>query len=170
MMLFQETFLSVWYWVFAVLFWGVICNYTFGIPNELLMRSKRSAEESEIFDRYARRNLAMFGRAIKKRTLVVTGITAFVLTLVGTLAVVNRAEAAMGIIVIIAPMAARWMWGGYMIRKLNENMPDPERLRRIFMFERRVTGIVAGLSITAAYLVATLHHGPGWSEVLFRGY
>lgn len=169
-MLFQDTFLSLWYWIFAIVFWGVICNYTFGIPNELLMRSKRSAEEGEIFDRYARRNLAMFGRAIKKRAFVVTTVTAFVLTLLATLAIVNRAEIAMGIIVIIGPMAGRWMWGGYMIRKLNENMPDPERLRQVFMSERRITGIVAGLSITSAYLVATLHHGPGWSEALFRGF
>jgi hypothetical protein len=169
-MLLQATFLSVWYWVFAVLIWGVICNYTFGIPNELLMRSTRSAEEGEIFDRYARRNLAMFGRAIRKRTFVVTAVTAFVLTLIGTLAIWNRAEAAMGLLVILGPLAARWMWGGHMIRKLNDNMPEPETLRRVFLFERRLTGVVAGLSIVTAMWVATARHGPGWSQALFYGF
>ncbi len=169
-MLAQATFLSVWYWVFAILIWGVICNYTFGVPNELLMRSRRSSEEGEIFDRFARRNIAMFGRAIRKRTFVVTAITAFALALIATLAIRNRAEAAMGLLVIIAPMAARWMWGGYMIRKLNDNMPGPDELRRVFLFERRVTGVVAGLSIVAAMWVATARHGAGWSEALFRGF
>ena len=169
-MLLHATFLSLWYWVFAVLIWGVICNYTFGIPNELLMRSTRSKEEGEIFDRYARRNLAMFGRAIRKRTFVVAGITGFTLALIATLAIWNRAEAAMGLLVILAPLAARWIWGGYMIRKLNENMPGPEELRRVFMSERRVTGVVAGISIVIAVWTATARHGPGWSEALFRGF
>jgi len=169
-MLLQATFLSIWYWVFAILIWGVICNYTFGIPNELLMRSTRSKEEGEIFDRYARRNLAMFGRAMRKRALVVTTVTAFVLTLIATLAIWNRAEAAMGLLVILGPLAARWIWGGYMIRKLNDAMPGPEDLRNVFMFERRLTGLVAGLSIVIAVWTATVRHGPGWSEALFRGF
>ena len=168
--MFQDTFLSLWYWVFVILFWGVIGNYTFGIPNELLTRAKRSAEESEIFDRYARRNLAMFGRGIAKRGHVVTAVSAFILTFVGALAVFGRYESALGLLVILAPMALRWFWGGRMIKKLNAEQPPADELHRIFMKERRLTGIAAGVSVVLAMWAATSTHGMGWTEALFRGF
>lgn len=168
--LFQDTFLSLWYWVFVFLFWGVIGNYTFGIPNELLMRSKRSPEEGEIFDRYARRNLAMFSRAIGKRGFVVTALTAFVLTFTTALAIWGRYEIALGLLVILGPMAIRWYWGGRMIEKLNASQPPPDKLRRIFMRERRLTAITAGVSMLCAMGAASATHGRGWTEVLFRGF
>ncbi len=168
--MFQDTFLSVWYWIFAVLIWGVICNYTFGIPNELLMRSTRSKEEAEIFDRYARRNIRMFARGIARRGHIVSAIAAFVLAVVATLAIWRGQELAMGFLVILAPMAALWFWGGRMIARLNEADPDPEALRLAFRRERRLTGVVAGVSIVIAVWAATLRHGPGWTEVLFRGF
>lgn len=168
--MFQDTFLSVWYWIFAVLVWGVICNYTFGIPNELLMRSTRSEEEAEIFDRYARRNLAMFARGIAKRGAIVTAIAFFILAVIATLAFWRGRELAMGLFVILGPMATLWFWGGRMIGRLNDAQPDREALRRAFLRERRLTGVVAGVSIVIAVWAATVRHGPGWSEVLFRGF
>ncbi|MEM8754005.1 MAG: hypothetical protein AAGF90_13585 [Pseudomonadota bacterium] len=169
-MLFQETFLSLWYWIFVILFWGVICNYTFGVPNELLMRARRSEDEGDLFDRYARRNLAMFGRAIRRRAAIAAAVAAFVVAALGTLAFWRGQEQAMGVFVVVAPLAALWLWGGRMIAKLDAERPDPERLRRAFMFERRLTGVVAGLSMVAAIFAATARHGPGWTEALFRGF
>ena len=167
--MFQDTFLSLWYWVFVILFRGVISNYTFGIPNELLTRAARSDEEGEIFDRYARRKLAMFARAIGRRGYVVTALSAFVLTFVGALAIWGGHEAALGLLVIIGPMALRWWWGGRMIERLNDLQPAPDALRRIFMRERRLTGVTAGISMLLAMWAASATHGPGWTEVLFRG-
>lgn len=170
LLVFQDTFLNLWYWVVLILFWGVIGNYTFGIPNELLMRSTRTEEEGEIFDRYARRNLGMFSRAIGKRGYVVTTLTAFILAMVGSLAFLRGWEGAMGLFVILAPMAARWWWGGRMIERLHACQPSPEEMRRSFIRERRLTGVTACVSIILAFWAATAWHGPGWSEALFRGY
>lgn len=169
-MLLQSTFLSLWYWVFAVLFWGVICNYTYGIPNELLMRARRGGLDADLFDRYARRNLAMFSRGIKRQGIYVGSIAAFIVAMIATLAIRSDYEAAMGLLVLLAPMMALSAWGGWMIQKLDRDQPEPERLRRYFLRTRRVTGIVAGLSIVAGYWVATARHGPGWTDALFRGF
>lgn len=169
-MLIQATFLSLWYWIFVILLWGVICNYTFGVPNELLMRAKRSGEEARLFESYARRNIAMFARAIGRRAALMGAAVAFSLAVVATLAFLRGHEAAIGVFVVFGPLAALWLWGGRMIAKLDRERPDAETLRRAFMFERRLTGVVAGCSMVAAIFAATFIHGPGWTEALFRGY
>lgn len=169
-MLFQETFLSLWYWIFVVLFWGVICNYTFGVPNELLKRAERSDEEGDLFDRYARRNIAMFGRAIRRRAPVMGAIVAFLVAAMGTLAFLRWQEPAMGVFVVLGPLAALWFWGGRMIARLDAENPTRQRLRQAFLAERRLTGFVACLSIFAAFAAARFHHGPGWTAALLLGY
>ncbi|MEM7522751.1 MAG: hypothetical protein AAF360_03140 [Pseudomonadota bacterium] len=169
-MLLQSTFLSLWYWIFAILTWGIICNYTFGVPNELLMRARRSEEEGELFERYARRNLSIFARAIRRQSIVVGAVAAFMIAVIATLALWRGQEVAMGLLVILGPLSLLWMWGGRMISRLDETRPPREELRRAFMFERRLTGAVAAVSMIGAMLAATARHGPGWTEVLFRGF
>ena len=63
----QQTFMSVWYWGLLALLWAMICNWTFGVPNELLIRAGKSGEDAELFDRFARRNIAMISRAIDRQ-------------------------------------------------------------------------------------------------------
>lgn len=165
----QHTFLSIWYWGLTCLVWAMICNWTFGVPNELLLRARRSAEDAELFDRFARRNIAMIDRAINRQGIFVGGFMAFVLALVGTIAFRNNSEAAQGLFLILAPMIAMSAWSGRRIQRLAKNPPSAEKLRAVFRRERRISMVAAIISVTVAFGFAGRRHGPGWFEVMLGG-
>lgn len=172
-MLFQSTFLSLWYWIFAILFWCMICNYTFGVPNELLVRARKGGEDAALFRRYARRNIALFAAGIRRQGAALFALAAFFTAVLATLAVRNGHEAAMGVLVLLGPMFALSAYGGRTIQRLDRLSGEKdaeEAYRRAFERNRAVSAGVAALSMVSALGAATLRHGPGWTEALFRGF
>lgn len=165
----QGTFLEPWYWVFAALFWGAVCNSTFGAPNELLMRAGRNEEDARLFDRLARRNLARFGAAIGRRAPYGAAFAGFALALLGWFAW-RGSEAATGLFVVAGPAAALSAWGGAAILGAAEAPPAPEALRRLFLRARLAAAGTAAASMLAAVAAAGWRHGPGWTDALFRGF
>ncbi len=166
----QQTFLSVWYWVFAALFWSAVCNSTFGAPNDLLSRAARGGEDARLFDRLARRNLERFSTALRRRAPWGAAIGGFALTLLGALAWRTGSEAALGLLVIVAPAAALSLWGGIALLRAADAPPEPEALRQLFQRARFAAAGAAAASMLAAVAVAGWRHGPDWTLALFRGF
>ena len=165
----QETFLSVWYWVLSALFWAVISNWTYGVPNELVTKAKRGGEEADLFERFARRNIRMISRAMDRQGWFVGALVAFILALLGTFAVVYQSEAAQGALFILGPFATMGLIAGWRLKQLERRNPTRDQILRLFLSERFNTAVLAGVAIVAAYAFTTMKHGPGWSEALFRG-
>lgn len=169
-MLSHATFLSPWYWGFAALFWGVICNTTFGAPNELLLRAARGGGDAALFERVARRNISHFAERIRQRAIVTGALTAFALGMIATIAARTGSEAALGLLALILPAALLSVWGGYTILRMADRPPDGLGFRRIFFRARLVSGLTAAASMLCALGAAGLKHGPGWTDALFRGF
>ncbi|MEM7269190.1 MAG: hypothetical protein AAF401_08050 [Pseudomonadota bacterium] len=165
----QDTFLSFWYWALSILFWAVVCNWTFGVPNELVSRAKRGGADSDLFERFARRNMALITKAMRKGGSIWGAMVAFVIALLATFAVRNDSEAAQGALFILVPLVAMGAVGGWRLKRLSEKGADYESLLKLFLSERFRTAVIAGIAIVAAYAYATVRHGPGWTEALFRG-
>ncbi|MGB0508022.1 MAG: hypothetical protein ACPGGK_17680 [Pikeienuella sp.] len=156
--------MSIWYWGLTCLVWAMICNWTFGVPNELLIRARKSEDDAELFDRFARRNIAMINRAINRQGIFVGAFMAFVLAVVGTIAFRNNSEAAQGLFLILAPMIMISAWSGRRIQRLANNPPDAAKLRSVFMTERRISMAAAIISVIVAFGFAGKRHGHGWFE------
>ena len=169
-MMTHATFLSPWYWIFGVLFWGLVCNYTFGVPNELFVRARRGGEDAALFERFARRNLSLFARTIRRRAGFAAGAGAFVVALLGTYAWRSGSEAALGLLILLAPAAALSAWGGFAIVRAAEISPGREGLLRLFERARLWSAAAAVLSMLAAASAAGARHGPGWTDALLRGF
>ncbi|MEX2520296.1 MAG: hypothetical protein WD969_13300 [Paracoccaceae bacterium] len=167
-MLSHATFLSPWYWVFAALFWGVICNTTFGAPNELLLRAARGGDDAALFERLARRNIILFAQRIRRRAPVAGALAAFVLALLVTVTARTGSEATLGVLVLFAPAALLSIWGGLTIVRMAERLPDAPGVRRIFFRARLYSGLTAAASMLGALGAAGLRHGAGWTDALFR--
>lgn len=166
----QETFLSFWYWALSALFWAVICNWTYGVPNELVGRAKRNGgEDAELFERFARRNIKLISRAIDRQAVFMGAFLSFILAVLATLAIRNGSEAAQGALFIVGPIIAMGVIAGWRLKRLQRKGLTRERILKLFLSERFNTAILAGLSMVAAYAYTTAKHGPGWTEALFRG-
>lgn len=166
----QETFLSFWYWALSALFWAVICNWTYGVPNELVGRAKRNGgEDADLFERFARRNVKLISRAIDRQAAFLGAFVSFILAVLATLAIRNGSEAAQGALFILGPMTAMGAVAAWRLKRLERRGVTRERLLRLFLSERLNTAILAGLAMVAAYAFTTVKHGPGWTEALFRG-
>lgn len=165
----QQTFMSVWYWGLLALLWAMICNWTFGVPNELLIRAGKGGEDAALFDRFARRNIDMISRAIDRQGVFVGGFVAFALAAIATIAIRNNSEAAQGVLFAIGPMILMSAHSGWRIQKLAETPPGPEGMRRAFLSERTRSMFIAGFSVFLAFGFAGAKHGPGWFEQMLSG-
>ena len=166
----QETFLSFWYWALSVILWAGVCNWTYGVPNELVTRAnRRGGEDAELFHLFAKRNINMISRAIDRGAVPWGAMVAFVLALLGTFAWRNNSEAAQGALFILVPLVALGAVAGWRLERIAKRDAPPADVLKLFLSERFRTAIVAGLAMVAAYAFTTLKHGPGWSEALFRG-
>lgn len=166
----QETFLSFWYWALSALLWAGVCNWTYGVPNELVTRAKRrGGEDAELFHLFAKRNINMINRAMDRGAVPWGAMVAFVLALLGTFAVRNNNEAAQGALFILVPMVALGAVAGWRLKRIARRDASRAEVLKLFLSERFRTAIVAGVAIVAAYAFTTMKHGPGWSEALFRG-
>lgn len=166
----QETFLSFWYWALSALLWAGVCNWTYGVPNELVTRAKRrGGEDAALFQMFAKRNINMISRAMDRGAAPWGAMVAFVLALLATFAWRNNSEAAQGALFILVPLIALGSVAGWRLKRLVKRGADPADTLKLFLSERFRTAIVAGLAMVAAYAFTTLKHGPGWSEALFRG-
>lgn len=167
--MFQETFLSIWYWALSALFWAVICNWTYGVPNELVTRARKGGHDAELFEMFARRNIAMISRAIDRQSLFVGAVISFLLALLATFAIRSGSEAAQGALFILGPLIAMATVSAWRLKRLERRRPQRDEILKLFLSERIRTAVGAGLAMVAAYAFTTAKHGPGWSEALFRG-
>lgn len=168
-MLTHATFLSPWYWVFGVLFWGLVCNYTFGVPNELFVRARKGGEDAALFERFARRNLALFAGAIRRRMVWAGAAGGFCLAVLGTVALRSGSEAALGLLILLLPAAALSAWGAAAILSAASEPPGREGLHRLFLRARLYAAGAAGVSMVGASYAAGFRHGPGWTYALLTG-
>ena len=139
------------------------------MPNELLLRARRSDEDAALFDRFARRNIAMISRAIDRQGFFVGGVAAFLLAAIATLALRNGSEPALGVLLMLGPMMLISAHSGWRIQQLARAEPTPERLAQAFFQERRISMAAAAFSIIFAFGVARARHGAGWFEVMISG-
>lgn len=165
----QQTFMSVWYWALSALLWAMICNWTFGVPNELLIRARRGGEDAALFDRFARRNIQMISSAIDRQGVFVGGFMAFMMAAIATVAVRNNSEVAQGVLFVLGPMVLMSAHSGWRIQRLAANPPGPDGLRKAFLSERMICMFAAGFSIFLAFGFAGAKHGPGWFERMIVG-
>lgn len=165
----QQTFMSVWYWALMALLWAMVCNWTFGVPNELLMRARKGGEDAALFDRFARRNIDMISRAIDRQGVYVGALIAFLLAALATIAIRNNSEAAQGVLFVVGPMVLLSAHSGWRIQRLAADPPEPEGLRRAFLSERSRCMFAAGFSVFLAFGFAGAKHGPGWFEQMISG-
>ena len=161
--------MSVWYWALSALLWAVICNWTFGVPNELLVRAGKGGEDAALFDRFARRNIAMISKAIERQGVVVGAAVAFIVAAIATVAVRDNSEAAQGALFIIGPMVLMSAHSGWRLQGLARQSLRPDRLRAVFLSERRRSMFAAALSMFLAFGFAGAKHGPGWFETMLGG-
>jgi hypothetical protein len=147
----------------------MICNWTYGVPNELVKRAVKGGADADLFEHFARRNMNMISRAIDRQSPYVGAFGAFVIALLGTFAVRNGSEAAQGVLFILAPLAAMGAVAAWRLKRLEKQGATRQKLLKLFMSERTRTAVGAGVAMVAAYAFATLKHGPGWSEALLRG-
>lgn len=166
----QETFLSFWYWALSALLWAGVCNWTYGVPNELVTRAKRrGGQDAELFELFARRNIAMISRAMDRGAAPWGAMVAFVLALLMTFAVRNNSEAAQGALFILVPLVGLGAVAAWRLQRIAKRDASSAEVLKLFLSERFRTAIVAGLAMVAAYGFTTAKHGPGWTEALFRG-
>ncbi|MGB0412683.1 MAG: hypothetical protein ACPGFA_13930 [Pikeienuella sp.] len=165
----QQTFMSVWYWGLSALLWAMICNWTFGVPNELLIRAGKGGEDAALFDRFARRNIAMISAAIDRQGVFVGGFVAFVVAIIATVAVRDNSEPAQGALFVIGPMVLMSAHSGLRLHRLAANPPGPARLRAVFLSERRRSVFAAAFFMFLAFGYARALHGPGWFGRMISG-
>jgi len=161
--------MSVWYWALSALLWAMICNWTFGVPNELLMRARKGGEDAALFDRFARRNINMISQAIDRQGVFVGSFVAFAIAAIATIAIRDNSEAAQGVLLVIGPMVLMSAHSGWRIQTLAAKPPAAEGLRKVFLSERRRSAVVAAISMFAAFGFAGAKHGPGWFERMIVG-
>lgn len=161
--------MSVWYWALSALVWAIVCNWTFGVPNELVKRARKGGEDAMLFDRFARRNVAMIARAIERQGVFVSALIAFVVAVIGTVALRNGSESALGVLMILGPLVVLSALSGWRIRRLSRAKPTPPQLLKAFMSERRRSVAAAAISMFLAFGAAGARHGPGWFEAMISG-
>lgn len=166
----QETFLSFWYWALSALLWAGVCNWTYGVPNELVTRAKRrGGKDAELFDLFARRNIDMISRAMDRGAAPWGAMVAFVMALLGTFAIRNNNEAAQGALFILVPLVLLGAVAAWRLQRIAKRDATPAEVLKLFLSERFRTAIVAGFAMVAAYAFTTMKHGAGWSQALFQG-
>jgi hypothetical protein len=103
----DETFFSVWYWALTAVFWAIATHFTHGVPADVTRRAARlGGEDAEIFDRLARRMLALQAAGLRRWGAPAAALAGFGLAALAVAGFLGGREWAAGLFLLLGPAAA----------------------------------------------------------------
>lgn len=158
-MLDTTTFFSPWYWALALSLWAGIGATAYGVPARLMQRAARmGGEDAAMADRIARDFAAQAAAFWPRWGLVSIAGTSCSLAALAMLALVAGSEAALGILLIAAPVAG--LAGAAMHEALlvHKHQPGADVLLEVMISRRRMNLSVGTAALAATALIAVLTH------------
>jgi hypothetical protein len=158
-MLDTATFFSLWYWAFALSLWAGIGASAYGVPLRMMRRAARlGAEDAAMADRIARDFAADAAAFWPRWGLLSIAATSFGLAALAVLALVAGSEAALGLLLIAAPVAGLAAVSMHEALLVNTHQPGPDVLLEVMIARRRMNVSVATGALAVTAVIAVLMH------------
>ncbi|MFN3847656.1 MAG: component of SufBCD complex [Paracoccaceae bacterium] len=144
----MRSFSSLWYWIALAVLWSSVSHWVLGVPFDLINRARKHGGE-------AAEDLAALTRINARRMLYISrngglwgiGFTAFLLTILGMLAILYRVELAQAIFLMFAPMVLVTYLSLRVALRVERDAPIGEALVRVLMRHRFVVQLIGMIAI-----------------------
>lgn len=144
----MRSFSNLWYWIGLAVLWSSVSHWVMGVPFDLINRARRKGGE-------AAQDMTALAHINAKRMLYITrngglwviGITCFMLSILGLLAVVYRVEFAQAVLLMFAPMVLVAYLSLRTALKIEAGALQDDALVAVLMRHRFVVQLIGMLSI-----------------------
>jgi hypothetical protein len=158
-MLDTATFFSPWYWALAISLWAGIGAGSYGVPARLMRRAARlGGDDAAMADRIARDFAAGAAAFWPRWGLPSIAGTSFSLAALAMLALAAGSEAALGLLLIAAPVAALAGVSMHEALLIHAHQPGAAVLLEVMIARRRMNMSVGTAALAATALIAVLKH------------
>jgi hypothetical protein len=144
---------ALWFWIAAALLWWHVCAATLGVPHALLDRAVDHAEDAALFERLARRNVALAAEAWRRNGMFWTGVAAFAIAFTAAYAVIQRNPPAAAGFCLLTPLALHMLFLARAATAMEAAPPEREALRKRFKALRAQAYGAAMASIALALIL-----------------
>ena len=141
----MRSFSSLWFWLAIAVYWSLSSHWVLGVPQDMIHRARRigsaAVSDLETLVRINSQRILFYAR---ESTVALIGIAAFILTVLGILAVLYRIELAQALLCFFIPAVLQILLSIRTSRLIEggEGMGDA-MFRRLF--RHRITIQVLGM-------------------------
>ncbi|MFN7223549.1 MAG: component of SufBCD complex [Paracoccaceae bacterium] len=144
----MRSFSSLWYWIALAVLWSSVSHWVLGVPFDLINRARRhGGEAAEDLAALARINARRMLYISRNGGLWVIGFTAFLLTILGLLAILYRVELAQAVFLMFAPMVLVTYLSLRVALRVERDAPIGDALVRVLMRHRFVVQLIGMIAI-----------------------
>ncbi|NNU80734.1 hypothetical protein HMH01_09825 [Halovulum dunhuangense] len=152
------SFWTVWFWICHVATWSVLSHFALGVPFDMILEVNREKSED---GPWARATEALILAQVFRYTalgrrygVVLTGVTAFLVTVLLTFSVMEQMELARALATILLPMTVIYATSLQTAFRIERRGLRGADLRGAVRFQRLVNQLIGLLAIMAAVALA----------------
>ncbi len=144
----MRSFSNLWYWIALAVVWSSTSHWVLGIPHDMIQRARREGGQAlEDVEHLARINTGRLLQIMDSGAMVVVGLGAFWLTVLGVMAFWYDLEFAQAVFLLAFPMAGVIWLSVRASRRINAGENTGEALCHRLIVHRRWTQSVGMLAI-----------------------
>ncbi len=153
-----DSFWSLWFWIFHVVTWSLTSHFTMGVPYDLVVRANREEDEDGPYQRAAENlinaQIFRFTALWRRYGLLITGNSAFLISVLVTLGTLGQLEFARALLTILGPLTLVYILTIRKALKLERWDLSGASLRRAIWRQRLINQLVGLLAIIMAVILA----------------
>jgi len=153
-----DSFWSFWFWILHVVTWSMASHFTMGVPYDLVIQANREEAEDGPYQHAAEAminaQIFRFTAMWRRHALLLTGFSAFLISMLATLGTLGRLEFARALLTILGPLTLLYVLTIRKALKMERWALTGAPLRRAIWRQRFVNQLVGLLAIIMAVILA----------------
>ena len=153
-----DSFWSLWFWIVHVVAWSMASHFTMGVPYDLVVEANREKTEDGPYQRAAEAlinaQIFRFAEMWRRYSLLVTGFSAFLISMLATLGTLGRLEFARALLTIILPLTLLYSLTIRKALKLERLQLSGLALRKAIRRQRLINQLVGLMGVILAVILA----------------